>query len=135
MHLIEFNNTCIVHVAIDCISLILMKGTLIHVQNLLYFTAEIFTSRNFTLLRYFLLHEKYFSTKIASTKSPFSILKTYIFYLYANLCARVSIKHKKTFLRDTTIILLKIEIPCDKYFLCSKVFFVVKFTTEHYSKL
>ena len=34
------------------------------------------------------------------------------------------------------MILLNIEIPCDKYFSCSKVFCSkVKFTTVYYSKL
>ena len=57
------------------------------------------------------------------------------FYLDTNLCARASNKHKKTSLSDT-IILLKIEIPCDKYFLCSKVLCSkVKFTVVCYSKL
>ena len=41
---------------------------------------------------------------------------------------------KKTSLREYTIIVLKIEIPCDKYFLCSKVLCSkVKFTVVYYN--
>ena len=40
----------------------------------------------------------------------------------------------KTYSRQNTIILQKIEIPCDKYFLWSKVFCSqVKFTIVYYS--
>ena len=42
---------------------------------------------------------------------------------------------KKTSLRDYTVILLKIEIPFDKYFFCSKVLWSkVKFTVVYHSK-
>ena len=72
----------------------------------------------------------YFSPKFESTKIPFIAFKILqSFYICSNLCARVSMKYKKTSLRDNTIILLKIEIQCDKYFLCSKLLCSkVKFT-------
>ena len=61
------------------------------------------------------------STKYKSFKIPLTILKLTIFLFIANLCARVSIKHQNTSSMYYKMILLNIEIPCDKYILYSKL--------------
>ena len=93
-----------------------MKGTIINI----YFTAQNFTTRNFTLLRKFLQLEKYFFYKNWIHLKSFKHSKIYNrFYTY--LCDRVSINYKTIF-TWLHIYLIEdwIEIACDKYFLCSK---------------
>ena len=78
-----------------------------------------------------------FSTKLEPIKIPFCIRKLAIFfYLISIDVLEYEYNRKEISLSDYKMILLKIKIPCDRYFSCSKVFCSkVKFTIVYYSKL
>ena len=77
-----------------------------------------------------------FSTKPEPIKIPFSIRKLTIFLILILIhVLEYELNTKETSLSDYKMTLLKIEIPCDRYFSCSKVFCSkVKFTIVYYSK-
>ena len=76
-----------------------------------------FTTQNFTTW----IHVVFFLNKLNTLKFLLAFKNLQSCYFFTNICAKVSIKHKKKSSLDNTVFLQKIEIPCDKIFLCSKI--------------
>ena len=71
-----------------------------------------------------------FSKKLELIKIPFSIRKLTIFFILILIYMReYELNTKKTYSSDYEMILLKIEISCDRYFSCGEVFYsIVQFS-------
>ena len=55
------------------------------------------------------------STKLNPLNFLLALKNLQSFYFYTNYVLEYQLNKKRTSVRDNTIILLKIEIPCDKY--------------------
>ena len=96
-----------------------------------YYSKLYFTTENFTTWKVL------FSTKLEPIIIHFGVRKLTIFFFFdINLCTIVWIQHRRNIFKWLKNILLKIEIPCNRYFSCSKVFCSKeKFPIVYYSKL